>query len=127
MGGKGGDSVVSNAAANSGPVIGRMTPGVDQPTSTADIPPEVVVPPLEPPTDRPTMGDDAKTPGGDGSSPPPVGDPNGTGTKTDTGSVAAQTLAAPSYWFNQPISTLGPKPIPKKSGSMKTTKTGGSV
>ncbi|WLB24963.1 hypothetical protein QIH85_24080 [Bradyrhizobium japonicum] len=58
------------------------------------------------PTDTPTQGDDAKTPGG--------GD-------TSTGStVANAVLAPPNYWFNQPISTLQAKPV-SKSGSVQTT------
>ncbi|MEY9428127.1 hypothetical protein ABH975_003442 [Bradyrhizobium ottawaense] len=125
MGGKGGDdgggSFTGNAAANGGPMFRQIMEVAQPPTSTTDLSPPVT-PPVEPPV-TPTQGDDAKTPGGDGTSPPPVGDDTGTGT--DTGNVAAQTLAAPSYWFNQPISTLAPKPIPKKGRSIKTT--GGSV
>ncbi|MHC2536991.1 hypothetical protein [Bradyrhizobium diazoefficiens] len=126
MGGKGGDdgSFTGNAAASSGPFLRGIVGDQAPPTSTTDLSLPPVTPPVEPPV-MPTQGDDAKTPGGDGTSPPPVGGDNGSGSKTDTGSVAASTLAAPSYWFNQPISTLAPKPIPKKGGSIKTT--GGSV
>jgi hypothetical protein len=53
------------------------------------------------PTDTPTQGDDAKTPG-------------------DT--MANTVLAPPNYWFNQPVSTLQARPT--KKGSMVTTDTG---
>ncbi|UQD96108.1 hypothetical protein [Bradyrhizobium japonicum] len=75
-------------------------------------------------TTMPTQGDDAKTPGGDNTATDGSGASTGSGSGTggtDTGSVAASTLAAPNYWFNQPVSTLSPKPITKKGGSMKTT------
>jgi hypothetical protein len=57
------------------------------------------------PTDTPTQGDDAKTPG-------------------DT--AANTVLAPPNFWFNQPVSTLQPV-TGKKSGSMKIYDDRGSV
>lgn len=129
MGGKGGDDggFAQNAQQNSGPVVERMAADAGMQPAPAPVGNTPVAPaPTTPDTTMPTQGNDAKTPGGDNTATPGSGASGGSGT--DTGAVAAQTLAAPSYWFNQPISTLAPKAIPKKSGSMKTTKTtGGSV
>jgi hypothetical protein len=127
MGGKGGDDggYAQNAQQNSGPVVARMATDAGMqpaPAPVADTPAPV---PVTPAPTTPTQGDDAKTPGGDNTATPGSGASGGSGT--DTGAVAAQTLAAPSYWFNQPISTLAPKPIMKKGSSMKKTNTGGSV
>ncbi|MEY9428128.1 hypothetical protein ABH975_003443 [Bradyrhizobium ottawaense] len=57
------------------------------------------------PTDTPTQGDDAKTPG-------------------DT--MANTVLAPPNYWFNQPVSTLQPAPV-KKSSMITINDNPGSV
>jgi hypothetical protein len=127
MGGKGGDDggFVNNAQQNSGPVVERMA--TDAGMQPAPAP--VAAPVIPPTTTMPTQGDDAKTPGDGSSATPGSGASTGSGGGTgsgDTGTVAAQTLSAPQYWFNQPVSTLSPKAIPKKGGSMKTTK-GGSV
>jgi len=118
MGGKGGDdsSFTGNAYANSGPVMDRMAGSMTPPPVTETAAP-VEQPFVQTPV-MPTQGDDAKTPG-DNTATPGSGASDGSGT--GTGDVAAQTLAAPSYWFNQPISTLAPKPIQKKGGSIKTT------
>jgi hypothetical protein len=126
MGGKGGDDggFVNNAQQNSGPVVERMATDAGMQPAPAPVAP--VIPPT---TTMPTQGDDAKTPGDGSSATPGSGASTGSGGGTgsgDTGTVAAQTLSAPQYWFNQPVSTLSPKAIPKKGGSMKTTK-GGSV
>ncbi|MEY9184693.1 hypothetical protein ABIG06_006241 [Bradyrhizobium sp. USDA 326] len=60
----------------------------------------------QPPTDTPTQGDDAKTPG-------------------DT--MANTVLAPPTYWFNRPVSTLQARPLSKKGGSMTINDNPGSV
>jgi hypothetical protein len=121
MGGKGGDSAPMMYAAQPDPV-GHADP-IDLSASQEYINAQkaahdATAPDPVPPTDTPTQGDDAKTPG-DNTATPGSGASDGSGT--GTGDVAAQTLAAPSYWFNQPISTLAPKPIQKKGGSIKTT------
>jgi len=104
MGGKGGDSAPMMYAAQPDPV-GHADP-IDLSASQEYINAQkaahdATAPDPVPPTDTPTQGDDAKTPG-------------------DT--MANTVLAPPNYWFNQPVSTL--QPAPTKKSSMVVTNPG---